>query len=92
MCDEMPAELRSAAGCEEERTIDAPIKNIVNTLLYVVGILAVVMIIFAGVKMTTSAGNPGAVEKAKLTLIYAIVGLAISLLAYAIVNFVVGRL
>ncbi len=66
--------------------------NIVNFILYVVGILAVVMVIVAGVQMTTSAGDPGAVKKAKMTMMYAIVGLVIAVLAYAIVNFVIGRL
>ena len=68
------------------------VQDIVNYILYAAGILAVVMIIVAGIKMTTSGGNPGAVAKAKQTLVYAIIGLAVVILAYAIVNFVVGKL
>ena len=66
--------------------------NIINYILYVAGILAVVMIIVSGLKMTMSAGDAGAVQKAKNTLVYAIIGLAIAVLAYAIVNFVLKKL
>ncbi|MBR2586964.1 hypothetical protein IKE71_01160 [Candidatus Saccharibacteria bacterium] len=66
--------------------------NVINTIFYATGIIAVVMIIISGIQMTSSAGNPSAVAKAKATLVAAIVGLAIVILAYAIVNFVLTTL
>ena len=66
--------------------------DIINFFLYVGGIVAVVMIIVSGIQMTTSAGDPGAVKKAKNTLTWSIVGLLIMILAYAIVNFVIGQI
>ena len=68
------------------------LKRIVNYFLYAGGMVAVVMIIISGVQMTTSAGDPGAVKKAKNTLTWAIVGLIIMILAFAIVNFVISAL
>ncbi len=65
--------------------------GVVNYALYVAGILAVVMIIVSGVQMTTSAGDPGKVAKAKNTMVYSIVGLIIAILAFAIVNFVINK-
>lgn len=65
------------------------VKNLVNTLLFVVGLLSVIMIIVAGILYTTSAGDSNKVSRAKNTLTYAIVGLVVSILAYAIVNWVV---
>ena len=56
-----------------------------------VGILAVVMIIVSGVQMSASAGDAGAVAKAKRTMTYSIVGLLVVILGYAIVSFVIGR-
>ena len=88
----IPSNLQEAAGCNTTETIDSPIRTVINILLYVVGILAVVMIIVSGLKMTMSAGDAGAVQKAKNTLVYAIIGLAIAVLAYAIVNFVLKKL
>ena len=67
-------------------------KNIINGVLYVVGILAVVMVIIGGVKYTTSGGDSAAVTSAKNTILYGIIGLVIAILAYAIVNFVIGKL
>lgn len=66
--------------------------NVINYILYVAGILAVVMIVVAGVQMTTSGGDPGKVAKAKQTIVWSVVGLIVTILAYAIVNFVVGKL
>ncbi len=73
-------------------SLDSTVKNIINAVLYVVGILAVVMVIIGGVQYTTSGGDSAAVTKAKNTILYGIVGLVIAILAYAIVNFVVGKL
>ena len=64
------------------------IGTLVNTLLFLVGILSVIMIIVGGIMYTTSAGDSGRVTKAKNTLTYAIVGLVVAFVAYAIVNWV----
>ena len=48
------------------------------------------MIIYGGVLYTTSAGDPGKVKKAKDTILYGIIGLVIAVLAFAIVNFILG--
>ncbi len=67
-------------------------KNIFNVVIGIVGILAVVMIVLGGINYTTSAGDASKVKKAKDTILYGIIGLIISLLAFAIVNFVIGAL
>lgn len=64
------------------------IKQLVNVLLYIVGTLAVVMIIVSGVFYVISSGDAGRVAKAKNTLMYSIVGLVVAFLAFAIVNWV----
>ncbi len=61
---------------------------LINVLLYIVGALAVVMVIWAGISYTTSAGDAAKVTRAKNTLTYAIVGLVVAFIAYAIVNWV----
>ena len=55
-------------------------------------IICVIVIVIGGIQYTISNGNPAGVQKAKQTIMYAAIGLAISLLAVAIVNFVVGAL
>lgn len=68
------------------------IASIVNILLFILGAVAVIMIIFGGIKYTTSNGNPEQIKSAKNTIMYAVVGVVVALLAYAIVNFVVDSL
>lgn len=68
------------------------IKNVVNVLLFIVGVASVVMIIIGGLRYTTSGGDASNVTAAKNTILYAIVGLVVASLAFAIVNFVVDKL
>lgn len=66
------------------------IKNIVNILLFVLGAIAVIMIVIGGIRYTLSNGDSSAITGAKNTILYAVIGLVVALLAYAIVNFVLG--
>ncbi|MFZ2126003.1 MAG: pilin [Candidatus Microsaccharimonas sp.] len=76
----------------QNETVDSLITNVINVLLFVVGIISVVMIIIGGIMYATSAGDSGAVTKAKNTILYAVIGLVVAFLAFAIVNWVVGTL
>ena len=66
------------------------IKTVVNILLFILGAIAVIMIIIGGVRYTTSNGDSSAIKGAKDTILYAVIGLVVAILAYAIVNFVLG--
>ena len=68
------------------------ITNITNTLLFITGALAVIMVIFGGIRYATSGGNASSVTAAKNTILYAIVGLIIAFLAFAAVNWILGTL
>lgn len=71
---------------------DGLIKTVVNVLLWAVGILSVIMIIFSGLRYITSAGDASKTKSAQSTLIYSVVGLIVAIMAYAIVNMVINRL
>lgn len=64
--------------------------TIVNVLLFIIGAVSVIMIIFGGFRYVTSGGDSGGVTSAKNTILYAVVGLVVAVLAYAIVNFVLN--
>jgi Type IV secretion system pilin len=66
------------------------IGTVVNTLLFILGAVAVIMVIIGGFMYTVSGGDAGAVGKAKNTILYAVIGLVVAFLAYAIVNWVLG--
>lgn len=77
--------------CNKADSLSTFIKIIVDTLLFVLGAVSVVTIIIAGIRYTTSHGDPKAVQIAKDTLLYAVVGLVVAMLSYALVNFVIDR-
>jgi len=62
--------------------------TIVNVMLFIIGAICVIMLIFGGIRYTTSAGNSANVTAAKNTIMYAIIGLIIAFLAFAVVNWV----
>lgn len=62
--------------------------DITNILLFVIGAVAVIMIVIGGLRYVISGGDAKQVQAAKNTILYALVGVIIAILAYAIVNFV----
>ena len=79
--DGMPTELLGDTGV---------FTRITNTVLYAVGIISVIMLIYGGLRYVLSGGDNKKVTDAKNTILYAIIGLIISILSYAIVNFVIN--
>lgn len=84
----------SSSICGAVKQDDAPdiIKNVINTILIVLGMVAVIMIVIGGIRYTLSNGDASSVKGAKDTILYAVVGLVIAILSFAIVNFVLGQL
>jgi len=64
--------------------------RIISWVLGILSFVAVIIIIYGGVRYMTSAGDSGKVKDAKNTILYGIIGLVIALLAFAIVSFVIG--
>jgi hypothetical protein len=66
--------------------------NITDLLLFIAGAIAVIFIIIGGIRYITSTGDAARIKAAKDTILYSIIGLVVALLAFAIVQFVNGRL
>lgn len=66
--------------------------TIVNILLFIIGAISVIMLIIGGIRYTVSGGDSGNVTAAKNTILYAIIGLVVAFLAFAIVNWVLDAL
>lgn len=62
--------------------------TVTNVLLFLIGAVSVIMLIIGGIRYTISNGDTGAVTSAKNTILYAIIGLVVAILAYAAVAFV----
>jgi TRAP-type C4-dicarboxylate transport system permease small subunit len=72
--------------------LTAQISNIVSVLLYLAGAIAVLVIIYGGIRYVTSTGDASRIKAAKDTILYAVVGLIVAILANAIVLFVANNI
>lgn len=76
-----------------EGTIDSTtVPSILEIVFPIIGLIALIIIILAGFKYVKSRGNPSETAKAKNTIIYAVIGLVVSMSAYTIVAFVIQRI
>lgn len=71
--------------------VNTVFKSVTNILLFVLGAIAVIMIIIGGIKYVLSQGDQSALTSAKNTILYSVIGLIVALVAYGIVNFVVDN-
>lgn len=68
----------------------AIVPKVINLMLFIVGVLAIFMMIYGGIRYVLSGGDNGKVKDAKNTILYAILGLIVAILGYAIVGWVVS--
>lgn len=76
----------------QDTSLETYIQTIINVLLGLIGVVAVIMLIYGGFRYVLSAGNEKATSAAKDTILFAIIGIVVAVLAFAIVNFVIGSL
>lgn len=92
-CTSVPPAVKDAQGCNGSNAATADAKDviikIINSILLVLGIVAVIFVIVGGIQYMMSTGDPGKTKKARDTILYACIGLIICALSYAIVNFVI---
>jgi hypothetical protein len=74
------------------RTVTGTVRSVGTIITFSTGAISVLMIIIGGLRYTISAGDQGALTSAKNTILYAVVGLVVSIMAYAIVNFVLSNI
>lgn len=78
------------ADALKEKPLMERLSIIINVILSVLGIVAVIVIILGGFTYITSNGDAAKVTKGKNIILYGVIGLVVALLAFAIVNFVLG--
>ena len=87
--------LSSGGSCKTatsgSKSVNEVIATGLNVFSAIIGIIAVVMIMIAGVKYMTSQGEPGKINEAKNALLYAVVGIVVVAMAQIIVQFVIKR-
>lgn len=75
----------ASSNCVDPNTM---VTNVIQWVIGVAGVVAVIFVIYGGISYTTSAGDPSKLQKAKTTITYALIGLAIVALAEVITAFV----
>jgi predicted secreted protein len=75
-------------GVATLRCIPAVFQNVISAFLMFVGAVALFLIIYSGIKLVTSGGDPKQVEAARKIMTYAIIGSVIVLLSFAIIYFI----
>lgn len=80
------------AGKSPTGGVDGLVKNTIDILLWAIGIISVIMIILGGIRYATSSGDSNSAKSAMNTILYSVIGLVISIFAYAIVQYVYGSL
>lgn len=91
-CNQVQAS--GTAVCDNSNPTDGKVvaKNILSVMFWILGSLAIIVIIASGIMFVTAAGNPQSISRAKNALVYSIVGLVVAVMAYAIVNFIVDKI
>ncbi len=77
-------------GLPDRPLTTGSVANVLNKIYALLGMIAVIMILIGGFNYVTSAGDESKIRKGKNTIVAAVVGLIIVILAYAITSFVAG--
>jgi hypothetical protein len=80
--------VKCAKSADQKGNLGNIIQAVTNVLLFIIGAVSVIMIILGGLKYVLSNGDSSQITSAKNTILYAVIGLIVALLAFAIVNFV----
>lgn len=98
-CDASTGSISSGAACAKPTNAATDLfgskgvfVTVTNVLLFIIGAVAVIMLIIGGIRYAVSSGDQAAVTGAKNTILYAIIGIVVAFLAYAAVNFVSSQL
>lgn len=81
---------QTGSECDGDGVANA-IAAVVNILSYIVGVAAVIVVIYSGFKYITASGDSNKIGNAKSTLIYALIGLVVAALAQVLVQFVLSE-
>lgn len=80
----------SPGGTNSKGILGGLVGNIVSILIWSVGVIAIIVLLLGAYRYTTSAGDANKLKGAKDTIIYALIGIAVAVLAQVIVNITVN--
>lgn len=87
-CDQIPGCTNGGEGSVGLGAADTVVGNIMTWAFYILGIVGVIILIYGGIQFMMSQGDAGKAQKARQTIIYAIIGIIVVIAAGAITRFV----
>lgn len=81
----------TGGSCDSGSGLIGAFAKISNTLIFMVGAIAVIMVIIGALRYVLSNGDSAGLKSAKDTIMYALIGVVVAMLSYALVAFVIGR-
>jgi hypothetical protein len=81
----------STKGIPKLNADPARLQTFLSVIFGLLGAVSLLVLVIAGLRYVNSAGDPGTMSKTKNTIIYAAVGLIVSMSAYAMVAFVLSN-
>lgn len=98
-CDPNNLSLSSGAACGQANGTSNNLfaqnglfQTVANTLIFLVGAVSVIFLIIGGLRYVVSQGDSKNVSAAKDTILYAIIGIVVAVVSFALVNFVITAL
>jgi hypothetical protein len=82
---------QAAGGTCSDAELTTKINSIIDTIFYVIGTLAVVIMLVGAIRYITSTGDSKRIQIAKDTILYALFGIILAILARAIIAFVITK-
>lgn len=67
------------------------LSNAMTLLFGLLGAVSVLVLVYAGIRLSAARGNPDAIGKLRSTIIYAAIGLVVAISATAIISLVIER-
>jgi hypothetical protein len=67
------------------------IVKIANIIAYLTGAAAIIMLVIAAIRFISSGGDPGNVKKARDTILYVLIGVAVVVLARSIIVYIIFK-
>lgn len=86
---QMGVEVLDSYEGSQQKDLPGAIMSVINYVLIFVGVLALAYLVYGGFLYITAGGDSGQVDKAKSSIINAIIGIVVIGLAAAVVNFVI---
>ena len=78
----------TTSSTTNKNTIYDTVGTVISVMLFIVGIICVIMIIWGGINYVTSSGASDQTKRARDTIVYALVGLVVAMVSWALVNWV----